>query len=145
MATEKKQKEMRYWWGGVYRSMVTLFMTISGGCDWEAPLLPLRTLSPLYEYMFLFYIFFMCFGVLNVGVGAFVATTTAIAETDKEAIVQCTMQEIDGYTGKIKEFFKEADLDRSAMTLPDVVSNPPMAMPQSYLPLRAEVIPSSQF
>lgn len=106
-------EEMKLWWGGIYRSMVTLFMTISGGCDWETPLRPLRVMSDVYEYLFVFYIFFMCFGVLNVVIGAFVATTTAIADTDKDTIVQCATEEMDGYTAKIKAFFKAADTDKS--------------------------------
>lgn len=105
--------ELHQWWGGMYRSMVTLFMAISGGADWAEMVDPLARVSGIYEPLFIGYIFFMVFGVLNVVVGAFVATTTQIAEEDREAQVKYEMARVEKYTGKIRRFFRDADIDRS--------------------------------
>jgi len=105
--------EMKDWWGGIYRAMITFFMAITGGADWSDPLRALKKIHPVYECLFIFYIFFMYFGVLNVVVGAFVATASQIAADDRDAIVRAETERLSRYTERIKGFFKEADLDHS--------------------------------
>jgi len=106
-------EELKLWWGGIYRAMVSLFMGISGGADWSDLVKPLRGINEMYEPMFIFYIFFMMFGVLNVVVGAFVATTSQIVDEDKEALVKLEIDRFEKYRLRIKGFFREADLDHS--------------------------------
>merc|ERR1711957_57776 len=53
----------------------------------------------------------MYFGVLNVVVGAFVATTAEIAQRDKDALVKAENDKLENYTTHVKEFFKTADLN----------------------------------
>mmetsp|Transcript_35329 Transcript_35329/g.100626 ORF Transcript_35329/g.100626 Transcript_35329/m.100626 type:complete len:290 (+) Transcript_35329:469-1338(+) len=101
------------WWGGIARSMITLVMTITGGCDWSQVLHPLREVSVLYEPFFLFYIFLMCFGVLNVVVGAFVATTQQIASNDPEAAAKYAAWQTESYIHRIRGFFVQADVDHT--------------------------------
>jgi len=110
---ESVEVELKLWWGGIYRSMVTLFMTISGGCDWGDVVVPLRQMSAMYEPLFLFYIFFMCFGVLNVVVGAFVATTQQIAANDPESAAKYAVGQMENYLHRINGFFKQADVDHT--------------------------------
>merc|ERR1719188_947840 len=93
--------------------MVSLFMAITGGADWSDLVLPLRGINEVYEAMFILYIFFMLFGVLNVVVGAFVATTSQIVDEDKEALVKLEIERFEKYRQRIKGFFREADLDQS--------------------------------
>lgn len=101
------------WWGSIYRSMVSLFMAITGGADWSDLMEPLREMEVFYESLFLAYIFFMLFGVLNVVVGAFVATTAQIIEGDREVIVRSQMERMAKYKERILGFFREADVDKS--------------------------------
>jgi len=105
--------EMKEWFGGIYPAMVTFYMAITGGADWSDPVRVLKKIHPLYEPLFIFYIFFMCFGVLNVVVGAFVATSNQIAADDREAMIKYETERLGRYTERIKGFFKDADVDKS--------------------------------
>eukprot|EP00438_Fugacium_kawagutii_P020453 Skav206758 [mRNA] locus=scaffold167:241723:246797:- [translate_table: standard] len=49
-------------WG----SVMTLYMAISGGIDWQDCVLPLQVVSPVMEYMFATYVFFTLFCCLNI-------------------------------------------------------------------------------
>ena len=57
----------------------------------------------------------MLFGVLNVAVGAFVATSSEIASWDKEALVKFETACFENYTRHIQEFYTEADTDKSGV------------------------------
>merc|ERR1712014_153386 len=88
-------------------------MVISGGVDWGDAMKPLANVHPIYGPIFIFYVFVMHFGVLNVVVGTFVATATEIASKDREALVKYEIRQMEGYTNRIKTFFHEADVDNS--------------------------------
>lgn len=105
--------EVKYYYGGVYKTMSALFMAISGGLDWAELLSPITDMSVYYGPIFIAYIFFMYFGVLNVVVSAFVATTADVASRDIEAVVRLEIEKVGTYMRKARQFFREADLDRS--------------------------------
>merc|ERR1712217_480889 len=52
-------------------------------------------------------------GVLNVVIGAFVATTMQVAAQDKDSSVATEIERVQKYTQKVKKFFREADEDKS--------------------------------
>jgi len=107
--------DLKEMYGSVPKTIVTLFKTISGGADWGDALKPLEDMHhpELYVFMFIVYIFFMFFGVLNVVIGAFVATTSEVALRDREACVKSEMDHLKDYSKRIRTFFQEADTDRS--------------------------------
>eukprot|EP00930_Biecheleria_cincta_P071786 TRINITY_DN59251_c0_g1_i1.p1 TRINITY_DN59251_c0_g1~~TRINITY_DN59251_c0_g1_i1.p1 ORF type:complete len:706 (-),score=128.07 TRINITY_DN59251_c0_g1_i1:44-2161(-) len=106
-------QKLEEFWGGGYRAMVSLFMSISGGADWQDLLSPLREIDWFYEPIFMFYIFFMLLGVLNVVVATFVENTAQVARNDKDATVKAELQRVKEYSSSIKKFFHEADYDKS--------------------------------
>merc|ERR1719195_1301559 len=75
----------------------------------------LKSVNWRLEGFFVLYIFFMTFGVLNVVVGAIVATTTEISHQDREALVKNQLIQLKTDMQKIKTFFQEADLDKSGV------------------------------
>merc|ERR1740121_1654185 len=85
--TDTVGAELKRWYGGLYSTMVTLFMAITGGVDWYEVMHPLSRLSPIYGLMFVVYVFFLYFGVLNVVMAAFVSATAEIAAQDRDAVV----------------------------------------------------------
>jgi len=101
------------YYGSVWKAMTTLFMTITGGVDWRDVMLPLRDIHDWYEAIFTFYIAFMCFGVLNVVVGAFVASTTEIVTRDKDFMVKRELARLKVLSRDIEKLFQEADADGS--------------------------------
>merc|ERR1719195_236596 len=104
---------MAEFYGSVMRAMATLFMSISGGVDWRDGMQPLIAIHWAYEPAFLFFIFFMFFGVLNIVVGAFVTAAGDISKTDRDLLVNAELESVGTYAQKIKAFFAEADSDNS--------------------------------
>merc|ERR1719433_2565821 len=104
---------MAEFYGSVMRAMATLFMSISGGVDWRDGMQPLTAIHWAYEPTFLFFIFFMFFGVLNIVVGAFVTAAGDISKTDRDFLVNAELESVGTYAQKIKAFFAEADSDNS--------------------------------
>jgi len=100
------------YYSGVKPAMSYLFMAISGGTDWKTLVTPFESHRNI-TLIFYFFIFFMYFGVTNVVIGAFVATTAEIAQRDRDALVKEQLSRLEGYTARIKTFFREADEDKS--------------------------------
>mmetsp|Transcript_102726 Transcript_102726/g.199112 ORF Transcript_102726/g.199112 Transcript_102726/m.199112 type:complete len:436 (-) Transcript_102726:78-1385(-) len=103
------------YYGSVWKAMVTLFMSISGGVDWKDAMEPLLHVHWLYEMTFVFFIYFMFFGVLNIVVSAFVQAAAEIAKKDREFLVHQELESSEAYNKKIRAFFAEADKDQSGM------------------------------
>ena len=61
---------LKQYWSSVPESMLTLFMSITGGVSWVEALEPLRDASELAAAMMLLYIFITIFAILNVVTGA---------------------------------------------------------------------------
>mmetsp|Transcript_6942 Transcript_6942/g.16411 ORF Transcript_6942/g.16411 Transcript_6942/m.16411 type:complete len:664 (-) Transcript_6942:186-2177(-) len=112
-STEEDKRLLIKYYGTVLRAVSTLFMSITGGVDWIEAMTPLKAIHWLYEPFFTFYVFFMVVGVLNVVVGAFVATTADISSKDREFLVKAEMSNLKSYRRRLKTFFAEADKDRS--------------------------------
>jgi len=112
-AMDDTSQLLRESYGGLAKTTVTLFKVISGGIDWGDAMLPVEQIHPLYVPVFIFYVFVMHFGVLNVVIGTFVATATEIASKDREALVKYELRQWQVYTERIKTFFQEADEDKS--------------------------------
>merc|ERR1719237_55088 len=68
--THTQQVFMLY--GSIERTMMTLFMTISGGIEWKIAAWPMFQLGWVYGCVWTAYIAFMLFGMLNVLTGIFV-------------------------------------------------------------------------
>lgn len=102
---------LQLWFGGLKISMVTFFMIIAGGVNWGEFLPVIQSASGVYEWLFLFYVFIMYFGVLNVVVGTFAASATEIAARDRDTLVKRELSHMANVTQRIKTFFSEADTD----------------------------------
>merc|ERR1719382_717460 len=87
-------------------------MSISGGIDWETMANPLRELDPAYLAIFVGYIFFMAFGVLNVVVGIFVENAKQQQEKDREIVTKTGLKQEKENIKRMREIFKEADKDQ---------------------------------
>lgn len=98
-------------YGSLGSAMLTLFMAISGGTDWKECLFPIMNLSQAYGYLFLFYIVFIIFGVLNVVTGVFVDKALQIAGVDKEFVILEEMQRRHEDMHELQDFFQSVDED----------------------------------
>merc|ERR1719382_297606 len=86
-------------------------MSISGGIDWETMANPLREVDPAYVAIFVGYIFFMAFGVLNVVVGIFVENAKQQQEKDREIVTKSGLKQERENVMRMRQIFQEADKD----------------------------------
>jgi len=99
--------------GTVMRSMISLFMAICGGRDWHEYYEVLGQISWFVSLLFLFYIFFVVFGVLNVVTGAFVDSMRLVSEKDRDTVVDAEMKKVDTFRKDVTKMFLDADMDDS--------------------------------
>lgn len=109
---------VRQYFGSVQNTMLTLFMSISAGVNWENVLGPLKTISLVWVFVYLFFIAFTVFAVLNVVTGVFCQSAIDSAQNDHAAIVQSILENKEAHLTKIKTLFSkfggqanEADTD----------------------------------
>eukprot|EP00747_Dinoflagellata_sp_TGD_P135340 gnl/TRDRNA2_/TRDRNA2_175450_c0_seq1.p1 gnl/TRDRNA2_/TRDRNA2_175450_c0~~gnl/TRDRNA2_/TRDRNA2_175450_c0_seq1.p1 ORF type:complete len:229 (-),score=42.16 gnl/TRDRNA2_/TRDRNA2_175450_c0_seq1:168-854(-) len=100
-------------WGDVPLSILTLFHCVTGGRDWSDAVWPLRKLSQLWHYIFLVYICFVYFAVLNVVTAIFCHSAIENSRHDPELVVHSFVQTKAKYTQKLIEIFETLDFDHS--------------------------------
>jgi len=100
-------------YGNVRSTMITLFMCISGGMDWQKAMDPLVIVHWVYGPIFIYYIFFMLFGVSNIVVGVFVSACTETSKGDRKLFVTSKLEALEAYKANVKGFFAAADADAS--------------------------------
>eukprot|EP00747_Dinoflagellata_sp_TGD_P084127 gnl/TRDRNA2_/TRDRNA2_162392_c0_seq2.p1 gnl/TRDRNA2_/TRDRNA2_162392_c0~~gnl/TRDRNA2_/TRDRNA2_162392_c0_seq2.p1 ORF type:complete len:249 (-),score=65.01 gnl/TRDRNA2_/TRDRNA2_162392_c0_seq2:71-817(-) len=81
--SEQEKEDLRDTWGSVSGAMITLYMAITGGNDWADLAEPLKHAGLHYYGLFLFYIAFLTFAVLNVLTGIFVDAAMLCADDDR--------------------------------------------------------------
>merc|ERR1712050_329537 len=104
--------------GTVIDCIISLFMSICGGRDWHELYqqldLPGSSIeSSLCRWVFLFYIFFVVFGVLNVVTGAFVDSMRLVSEKDRDTVIDAEMKKVEDFRKDVTKMFQDADADDS--------------------------------
>lgn len=99
--------------GNLYRTMITLFASITGGDDWMTAARQLRTLQAgeFYFAMFCFFIFFCLIGLLNVVNGIFV--DSAVCTRTEDEVVQHFRDDEQRTSEEIRRIFQQGDRDGS--------------------------------
>lgn len=98
-------------WRTVSDSMLTLFMSITGGLSWEDALSPLRNASPVAVIFMVVYIVMTVFAVLNVVTGVFCNTAIESANADKDIAVIKQLQKHSSHVEALRKIFEEIDAD----------------------------------
>jgi len=96
-------------------SILSLFMSISGGINWWSIVKPLMQVSIVYVCLFLMYILVLMIGVLNIIVGIFVDTATDAAVKDREALAKEELEKNLAMMKGLEELFDELDVDKSGV------------------------------
>merc|ERR1719410_3054899 len=86
-------EEIATLYGNLPRSMMTLFLTISGGLEWSKAAGPLVKLGTFYGIIWTAYVAFMVFGMLNVLTGIFVEQAMDAMVNDKDNMIQTALEE----------------------------------------------------
>lgn len=97
------------YWGTLARTMMTLYMAISGGIDWKDCVQPLHVVSSVLEYMFATYVFFTLFCCLNIVTGIFVDNAKALKSADEDAMYLEAVTERKRWIAEVKDLFMRLD------------------------------------
>lgn len=94
-------------------AIYTLLSVISGGKDWEGTATLLNIMHPMYLYLFVFYIVFVIFGVMNVLTGVFVDSAAEISKFDHDLVLQTEMSRKESFMNQVEGLFRQLDTDFS--------------------------------
>ncbi|CAK9096377.1 Serine/threonine-protein phosphatase with EF-hands 1 (PPEF-1) (Protein phosphatase with EF calcium-binding domain) (PPEF) (Serine/threonine-protein phosphatase 7) (PP7) [Durusdinium trenchii] len=120
------------WWGGIFTSMLSVLQALSGGVDWNDIVQPLITISPAFAVLFIVYLGFCFFALMNVITGTYVETVSRQASDLKtrsqilqaRRVFQAIDQDHSGFisleeirsqtaTAVVLDFFESVDVDPS--------------------------------
>mmetsp|Transcript_49710 Transcript_49710/g.118466 ORF Transcript_49710/g.118466 Transcript_49710/m.118466 type:complete len:765 (+) Transcript_49710:79-2373(+) len=102
-------------YGDLWKSAHTLFKSISGGLDWENALAPLQSLNWIYTFLFMGYITFTFFILMNVITGFFCNSAMEIARSDQELVTMEHVRFRKWYIAKLEQIFNAMDENNTGL------------------------------
>jgi Ca2+-binding EF-hand superfamily protein len=102
---------LRHYYGDLPRTVATLFMSITGGVDWEGVAQPLSVVSGWCVAAFYVFIAFSAFAMLNVISAIFIDTTIQRSKNDREFVIQTEMEGKRDFINTMDMLFVELDQD----------------------------------
>jgi len=101
-------------------TMHTLFMSVTGGLNWQEVQVLLLEISVYYALAFLLFILVTSLAVMNVITGIFVTDAVEVARLDADIKVQQATEESRKYLRNLNELFHQIDTNhRGSITLDD--------------------------
>eukprot|EP00434_Breviolum_minutum_P009311 symbB.v1.2.008206.t1/scaffold492.1/size196413/9 len=91
------------------RTMLSLMMAVTGGCDWYQIAKPLMNMSYFYFSAFLFYVLLIVLCIMNVLSALFVEMALQIK--DRDLLIQAELAKIDAFLKDMRDLFDEVDVD----------------------------------
>jgi len=134
------------YFGSLTDSMLSLFMSIAGGISWVEVISPLRRISEAWVFLFLFYISFTYFAVLNVVTAVFCQSAIEGAQNDHAAKVQAVLADKASHLEKIRALFSQFGCDDGVITyaiFEDKIDSP--AVKEYFATLGLDVYDAWQF
>jgi hypothetical protein len=99
--------------GTLDASVLSLFKSMSGGVDWGDCLSLLRPLPFFYSGVFIVFIIFAVFVLVNVITGVFVENAMHAAHADRETLISERRHEMEQYIKSMTMLFQEMDKDET--------------------------------
>ncbi|CAK0846279.1 unnamed protein product [Prorocentrum cordatum] len=109
-----EDERLRHYYGDLFRSICTLYMSITGGVDWEDVVIPLERVSVLYVMCFYVFIAFSTFAMLNVVTWwrIFIDSTIQRSKNDREFIIHNELEGKREFVRTMDALFAELDYDQ---------------------------------
>eukprot|EP00438_Fugacium_kawagutii_P021884 Skav219749 [mRNA] locus=scaffold569:187274:191521:- [translate_table: standard] len=99
-------------WASVRSGMLSLFMVISQGLNWEDLARPLFEVSAIAGVLLILYVIMTIFAILNVVTGVFCNTAIESAGADKDVRILKQIQDQSQQVTLLKSVFAEIDFDK---------------------------------
>mmetsp|Transcript_24169 Transcript_24169/g.75154 ORF Transcript_24169/g.75154 Transcript_24169/m.75154 type:complete len:423 (+) Transcript_24169:654-1922(+) len=101
------------YYGSVGSCMLSLFMSISGGKEWESLMQPLAAISRFFIVGYVVFITVIMCGLMNIITAIFVESTKALARQDSTLQMRDMLSSKDSAMGQIRHILTSADADGS--------------------------------
>jgi len=108
------EKSQQYF-SSLVDTMISLFMCIANGVNWENVVAPLKVISPAWTLLFVFYISFTQFAVLNVVTGVFCQSAIESAQNDHATMVQSILKNKEMHIAKIQALFNQLGTENTGV------------------------------
>merc|ERR1712014_138984 len=100
-------------YGNIISSCVTLIASISGGLDWIDASWPLLQIDPMYLILYLGFVMFCVFGLMNILTGIFVANTKEVSKVDRDIVIRSQLKDRKSFANQLKNVLRSIDKDGS--------------------------------
>ncbi|CAE7259023.1 Scn9a [Symbiodinium natans] len=101
---EVQERYERYF-ESLLKSMLAMFMSITGGVSWEEVITPLMYVSPFWPACFVFFIAFSYLAVLNVVTAVFCQSAIESAQNDHATVIQNMLDNKEQHLQKLRSLF----------------------------------------
>eukprot|EP00930_Biecheleria_cincta_P003561 TRINITY_DN10449_c0_g7_i1.p1 TRINITY_DN10449_c0_g7~~TRINITY_DN10449_c0_g7_i1.p1 ORF type:complete len:567 (-),score=93.50 TRINITY_DN10449_c0_g7_i1:66-1766(-) len=108
-ANNNVKPELLTYFGSIGWSVLTMFMTITGGLDWENAAFPLLDVGAHAVTCFILYVGLMCLCVMNVLLGIFCQCALDTAAIDKENVIELQMKDKERFVTTLEGLFSGWD------------------------------------
>jgi len=95
--------------GSLARALMLLLQVVTGGMDWSNVADDLADVSPIVVALFIFYIVFVSFAVMNIMTGFFVECAMTSAEADLERVIKLQADDRDRTAKNLREVLQSND------------------------------------
>lgn len=114
-------KDLQHYWGTMFSSINTLFMSITSGISWETAAVPLADVAGIWQVVYMLYIAFTVFAVLNVMTGVFCQAAIESTQREHDLVMQNVFQEKKEHMKKLGHLFNKIDENgQGTITLTDL-------------------------
>jgi len=104
---------LQNYFGSLEGCLLTLFMCISGGLNWEVAAFALLKVHVAYCLLFVLFIASMMLAALNIFAGIFVNDAIELCQQDRDHVIQAQNKKSQAMQKELKELFLESDTDNS--------------------------------
>eukprot|EP00928_Gymnodinium_smaydae_P052768 TRINITY_DN36936_c0_g1_i2.p1 TRINITY_DN36936_c0_g1~~TRINITY_DN36936_c0_g1_i2.p1 ORF type:complete len:599 (-),score=126.98 TRINITY_DN36936_c0_g1_i2:36-1778(-) len=111
--TDASTETLRFYFGTLSKSVLTLNEAITGGLDWGTAYAAVATLGEFYSFVFLLFVAFSIVALMNVVNAVFVSSTLQKAQNDRELLAQSEMTSKKDFLRNMRKIFREIDKDHS--------------------------------
>jgi len=145
--SQKTLQGIDKYWSSVGTSMLSLYLVSTGGDDWAYVAEPLWEVGLPFYILFMVYVAFFLFVVVNTLTSLFVELTIASSDQDTQMAIQLEMEKKDFYVKQLQAFYdKMDDNDDGSITYDEFcthINDPEVRAFASSLDI--EVIDAKQF
>jgi len=103
------ETKLKQYYGGLNYSFETLFLSITGGVSWIEVLEPLKETGWFFVALFMLYIFFCVFSVLNIVTGVFVDGAIQRSAQERDLRLEKEKEQKKVYVSMLNDLLEEID------------------------------------